>query len=147
MPSLLRWVLTVCPQATNRQSVLHNSLEALRFVSVLQAVVCMQSTLWTRNSSFILFPFPYQNECFIRKYNPQISLECAEAIGIFARRGKADSNPVSNDTINVDLDFPLCFPGGSEVKNLPAMHETWVRSLGRESPLEKEMEIHSSILA
>ena len=33
------------------------------------------------------------------------------------------------------------------VKNLPAMQETWVRSLGREDPLEKEMETHTSILA
>ena len=33
------------------------------------------------------------------------------------------------------------------VKSLPAMLETWVRSLGREDPLEKEMATHSSILA
>ena len=33
------------------------------------------------------------------------------------------------------------------VKNLPAMQETWVRSLGWEDPLEKDMAIHSSILA
>ena len=33
------------------------------------------------------------------------------------------------------------------VKNLPAMQETWVRALGQEDPLEKEMAIHSSILA
>ena len=33
------------------------------------------------------------------------------------------------------------------VKNLPAMQETWVRSLSQEDPLEKEMETHSSILA
>ena len=33
------------------------------------------------------------------------------------------------------------------VKNLPAMQETWVWSLGRKDPLEKEMAIHSSILA
>ena len=39
------------------------------------------------------------------------------------------------------------FPGGSEVKNLPAMWETWVRSLGQEDPLEKGMATHSSILA
>ena len=32
-------------------------------------------------------------------------------------------------------------------KNLPAMQETWVRFLGWEDPLEKEMAIHSSILA
>ena len=33
------------------------------------------------------------------------------------------------------------------IKNLPAMQETWVQSLGQEDPLEKEMENHSSILA
>ena len=33
------------------------------------------------------------------------------------------------------------------LKRLPAMWETWVRSLGRENPLEKEMATHSSILA
>ena len=33
------------------------------------------------------------------------------------------------------------------LKRLPAMWETWVRSLGREDPLEEEMGIHSSILA
>ena len=33
------------------------------------------------------------------------------------------------------------------VKNLPAMWETWVRSLGQEEPLEKEMATHPSILA
>ena len=33
------------------------------------------------------------------------------------------------------------------VKCLPTMQETWVRSLGWEDPLEKEMATHSSILA
>ena len=33
------------------------------------------------------------------------------------------------------------------IKNLPAMWETWVQSLGWEDPLEKEMVTHSSILA
>ena len=33
------------------------------------------------------------------------------------------------------------------VKNLPAMQETQVQSLGEEDPLEKEMATHSSILA
>jgi len=33
------------------------------------------------------------------------------------------------------------------VKRLPAMWETWVRFLGQEDPLEKEMAIHSSTLA
>ena len=34
-----------------------------------------------------------------------------------------------------------------KVKNLPAMQETWVQSLGQEDPLEKRMATHSSILA
>ena len=33
------------------------------------------------------------------------------------------------------------------VKNLPAIWETWVQSLGWEYPLDKGMAIHSSILA
>ena len=33
------------------------------------------------------------------------------------------------------------------IKHLPAMQETWVRFLGQENPLEKEMATHSSILA
>ena len=33
------------------------------------------------------------------------------------------------------------------VKNLPAMQETWILSLGWEDPLEKEMAAHRSILA
>ena len=33
------------------------------------------------------------------------------------------------------------------VKNMPAMQETWVQSLGQEDPLEKGMATHSSILA
>ena len=32
------------------------------------------------------------------------------------------------------------------VKNLPAMRESQVQSLGQEDPLKKEMETHSSIL-
>ena len=42
------------------------------------------------------------------------------------------------------------FPGGSAVKNPPAIQEvqeTRFRSLGWEDPLEKEMTTHSSILA
>ena len=39
------------------------------------------------------------------------------------------------------------FPGGSVVKNLPVMQETWVRSLDQEDPLDKEMETHFNFLA
>ena len=42
-----------------------------------------------------------------------------------------------------------CYPGssgGSDGKELPAMRETWVRSLGWEDLLEEGMTTHSSIL-
>ena len=40
----------------------------------------------------------------------------------------------------------LGFPGGSAIKNLPAMQEMQVLSLGPEDPLEENMATHSSIL-
>jgi len=39
------------------------------------------------------------------------------------------------------------FPRGSVIKNLPAMQENQVLSLGQEDPLEKGVATHSSILA
>ena len=39
------------------------------------------------------------------------------------------------------------FPVAQMVKNLLAMQETWVQSLGQEDPLEKDIATHSSILA
>ena len=52
-------------------------------------------------------------------------------------------------SIKVSIGNRLCysgsegFPGGSAVKNPPAMQETWVQSLGWADPLEKEMATHS----
>ena len=43
--------------------------------------------------------------------------------------------------------FHLEFPSGSAVKNLPAMQEMLVQSLGQEGPLEEGTATHSSILA
>ena len=57
-------------------------------------------------------------------------------------------------TVHTYVYIPICmhicvygFPGGSVVKNLPAMQETGVQSLGQEDPLEKEVATHSTILA
>ena len=49
--------------------------------------------------------------------------------------------------ISIDVYVCVGFPGGSVVKNPPAMEEMWVRSLGQEESLEKEMTTHPSILA
>ena len=48
---------------------------------------------------------------------------------------------------NMLSKFVKIFPVAQMVKNLPAMQETWVQSLGQEDPLEKGMAIQSSILA
>ena len=49
------------------------------------------------------------------------------------------------------IGYPLQYSWASlvaqTVRNLPAMQETWVRSLDWEDPLEKGMATHSSILA
>ena len=60
-------------------------------------------------------------------------------------------------TFNPYLYFPLVFAFKpvylrasvvvQTVKNLPVVQGTWVQSLGREDPLEKEMATQSSILA
>ena len=45
------------------------------------------------------------------------------------------------------IDYLWASLVAQRVKCLPAMKETWVRSLGQEDPLEKEMATHSSTLA
>ena len=58
---------------------------------------------------------------------------------------------MDKDTVFTPEDYFLSSAWASlvaqMVKNPPSMGETWLRSLGWEDPLEKEMAIHSSILA
>ena len=44
------------------------------------------------------------------------------------------------------IESVVGFPGGSIIKNLPAMQETRIQSLDWKDPLEKEMATHSGIL-
>ena len=53
----------------------------------------------------------------------------------------------SNSSSTAPLRYPWVFPGGSGGKDLPAVQETRVLSLGLEDPLEQGRAIHSSILA
>ena len=55
-------------------------------------------------------------------------------------------NSIVGKVIQVPHIFGLKY-AGSEVKNLPAMQETRIQSLGWEDSMEREMAIHSSILA
>ena len=59
--------------------------------------------------------------------------------------------PGSGRSPGEGIGYPLHYSQASlvvqMVKNLPAMQETWVQSLGWEDPLEEGMAIHSSITA
>jgi len=61
------------------------------------------------------------------------------------------SIPGSERSTGEGIGYPLQYSCASLVaqlvKNLPAISETWVASLGWEDPLEKELATHSSILA
>ena len=65
--------------------------------------------------------------------------------------GDPGSIPRSGRSPGEGIDYPLQYSWASLmaqlVKNLPAMWETWVRSLGWEDPLEKGTATHSDILA
>ena len=64
--------------------------------------------------------------------------------------GDPGSIPASGSYTGEGIGYPLQYSQASLVaqlvKNLPAMWETWVRSLGWEDPLEKGTTTHSSIL-
>ena len=83
-----------------------------------------------------------------------------EEEGYEHQRGENQSEPCDVESelgyIDVNSQVPISrgrykcrgvFPGGSVVKNPPAMQETWILFLGQEDPLEKEMTTHSNILA
>ena len=65
--------------------------------------------------------------------------------------GDLSSIPGSGRSPGEGIGYPLQYSWSSlvakMVKNLPAMRETWVRSLGWEDSLEKGKAIHSSVLA
>ena len=53
----------------------------------------------------------------------------------------------TGEGISYPLQYSWAFLVAQLVKNLPAVRETWVQSLGWEDPLEKGKATHSSILA
>ena len=65
--------------------------------------------------------------------------------------GDPISIPGLGSSLGEGIGYPLQYSWASlvaqMVKNLPAIWETWVKSLGWEDPLEEDMATHSSILA
>ena len=64
-----------------------------------------------------------------------------------AIHGVAKSQTRLRDWTELNWHTKWGFPGGSAVKNLPEIQETWVQSLGWEDTLEEGMATHSSTLA
>ena len=60
--------------------------------------------------------------------------------------GRGIYRPLIFQAFELSQDVVLASLIAQMVKNLPAMQETQVQSLGQEDPLEKGMTIHSSIL-
>ena len=54
---------------------------------------------------------------------------------------------MASQRVGHNLTIFLASLVAQRLKRLSAMEDTWVRSLGQEDPLEKEMATHSSILA
>ena len=85
------------------------------------------------------------------KFYESVSRGCSEDVG------DLDSGPIHSRAVDSDQGklaakiarYIPCvgFPGGSAVKNLPTVWETWVRPLFWEDFLEKGMATYSSILA
>ena len=67
------------------------------------------------------------------------------------KAGDPGSIPMSGRSTGEGIGYPLQYSWASLVaqlvKNLPTMQETWVRSLGWEDTLAKEMATHSGTLA
>ena len=73
---------------------------------------------------------------------------CPQPPIVLARMWVLHSSSSSLSFFFLTFNFVLeGFPGGQMVRNLPAMWETWVWSLGREDSLENGMATHSIILA
>ena len=90
---------------------------------------------WSPASQADSLPFELQGSVFI--YLAASGLSCVmRALQLWHVGSVVVVGPASQRTCIV----------AQSVKNLPAMQETWVRFLGREDPLEKEMATHSIIL-
>ena len=63
---------------------------------------------------------------------------------MWGKRMRLEKHPESTEWNQSGIGASLV---AQSVKPLPAVRETWVRFLGQEDPLEKEMATHSSTLA
>ena len=103
---------------------------------------------------FLLVKNYFNNKIIISiNYNMYYALDNISSVGKESACNAGDPGliPGLGRSAGEGIGYPLQYSWASLVaqlvKNLPAMWETWVRSLGWEDPLEKGKATHSSILA
>ena len=80
-------------------------------------------------------------------HNPRSLYHSSTHTTSLSREGPDYRKVDEADRVGHGISFFGAFLVAQKLKHLPTMRETWVQSLGREDPLEKEMATHSSILA
>ena len=81
------------------------------------------------------------------KNQPEMPRDLGSIPGFGRSPGEGNSYPLHTHSSILAWRIRWASLVAQRLKHLPAMWETWVRSLGHEDPLEKEMATHSSILA
>ena len=81
-----------------------------------------------------------------------LGLLCGHFLLFYLRQQQLTYSDISymlvfKESLGIDSMLPWASLAAQLVKNLPAMQETWVRSLGQEDLLKKGKAIHSNILA
>ena len=131
------------PTDCSLSSSVHESVRArvLEWGAIYLLYICPWSTAWDAHHWFFYI------RCFCLKYF--VPFPWFSSLMIF--KGNISYNPsrVFLLLFVVFWFYVFCVPFlvAWTVKNLPAVWETWVGSLGQEDPLVKGMTIHSSFLA
>ena len=117
----------------------------VKLVVILRLFLCVKDFLFSGLSpvlsvslAFSLFAIMHRDSGF-----PDSSV----GKGSTCNAGDPSLIPGSGRSTGERIGYPLQYSVARLVKNLPAMWETWVGSLGWEDPLEKGKATHSSILA
>ena len=100
-------------------------------------------------------PSYYRTLCLPPQHSSHVCLQEASAApgcSTFVLWAAQGPDFIGLALVALSLPWPIpvlvtCTQLAQAVMRLPTMRETWVRSLGREDPLEKEMATHSGILA
>ena len=91
-------------------------------------------------------PISHHQSAGVQRTEDDVLLSCRDSHQNLSQ-GKCSPTNDSVSVVNNLQGYKEAFLVAQTIKNLPAMLETWVRSLAWEDPLEKRMASHSSILA